>query len=210
MTLDVLSDILEYKIVAIIRGVQPKEVPKIAECLFAGGIRLMEVTINSPNALGVIEEVSGQMHNRMLIGAGTILDPDTARKAITAGASFIISPTLDAEIIKTTKKYGVVSIPGAFTPSEIFSAHSLGADIVKVFPARIGPDYIRDILAPLPHIPLMPTGGVGLDNIREFHHAGAVAFGIGSSLVNARHEMDEAYFSQLTEKARMFVKAISN
>jgi len=178
--------------------------------LFAGGIRFMEITINSPNALSVIEEVSGQMHNRMLVGAGTVLDPDTARNAITAGASFIISPTLDAEIIKTTKKYGVVSIPGAFTPSEIFSAHSLGADIVKVFPARMGPDYIRDILAPLPHIPLMPTGGVGLDNIREFHYAGAVAFGIGSSLVNAKHEMDEAYFSQLTEKARMFVKAISN
>lgn len=207
--MNIVADILKNKIVAIIRGVKPDNVWKIAECLYAGGIKLMEITINSPKSLFVIEEISAQMHNRMLIGAGTVLDADTARAAAAVGAKFIISPTLDIEIIKMTKRYGAVSIPGAFTPTEILSAHTMGADIVKVFPARIGADYIRDIRAPLPHIPLMPTGGVNLDNIREFQQAGAVAFGIGNALVNAQHEVNDHYLSQLTERARKYVEAVS-
>jgi 2-dehydro-3-deoxyphosphogluconate aldolase/(4S)-4-hydroxy-2-oxoglutarate aldolase len=204
-----LSEILKHKVVAIIRGAKPTDVSKIAEALYEGGIRLMEITINSPKALFVIEEISGLMHNRMLIGAGTVLHADTARAAAAVGAKFIISPSLDIEIIKMTKRYEVLSIPGAFTPTEILSAHTNGADIVKVFPARIGPDYIRDIRGPLPHIPLMPTGGVNLYNIREFQKAGSVAFGVGSSLVDSKQEVTEEYLSELTEKARKFVDAVS-
>jgi len=204
-----LTNILKNKIVAIIRGAKPDDVLKIADALYAGGIRLMEITINSPKALFVIEELSGQMRDKVIIGAGTVLDADTARAAIAVGAKFIISPTTDIETIKMTKRYAVVSIPGAFTPSEILAAHTLGADIIKVFPARLGADYIRDIRGPLPHIPLMPTGGVNLDNILEFQKAGAVAFGIGSSLVNTQHEMTDEYLLQLTEKASQYVKAIT-
>ncbi|MBS1599938.1 MAG: bifunctional 4-hydroxy-2-oxoglutarate aldolase/2-dehydro-3-deoxy-phosphogluconate aldolase [Bacteroidetes bacterium] len=207
--MNIISDILKFKIVAIIRGVKPDHVWQIAEALYAGGIRLIEITINSPKALFVIEEISAQMEGRMLVGAGTVLDGDTARAAIAVGAKFIISPTLDPETIKMTKRYGVISIPGAFTPSEILHAHTMGADIVKVFPARIGADYIRDIRGPLPHIPLMPTGGVSLENIRDFRQAGAVAFGVGSSLVNAAHAVNDQNLSQLTQTARLFVDAIS-
>ena len=207
--MNTVSDILKNKVVAIIRGVKPDKVWLVAEALYAGGVRLMEITVNSPKALFVIEEVSTLMHNRMLIGAGTVLDSDTARAAIAVGARFIISPTLDIETIKMTKRYGVVSIPGAFTPSEILTAHTLGADIVKVFPARIGADYIRDIRAPLPHIPLMPTGGVSLENIRDFQQAGAVAFGIGNALVNSQHEINDQYLSLLTERARRFMDAVT-
>jgi len=204
-----LSSIFKSRIIAIIRGAKPDDVLKIAEALCAGGIKLIEVTINSPKALEVIEELSGQMGNRALIGAGTVLDANTARAAIAAGAKFIISPSTDLEIIKMTKRYDVVSIPGAFTPSEILAAHTHGGDIIKVFPARLGAEYIRDIRGPLPHIPLMPTGGVNLDNIREFQQAGAVAFGIGSSLVNTKHEITDEYLLELTDRAGKYVKEIT-
>ena len=204
-----LNSILKNKIVAIIRGAKPDDILKIAEALYAGGIRLLEITLNSPKSLFVIEAISGQMRDRMLIGAGTVLNADTARAAVAVGAKFIISPSTDLETIKMTKRYDVVSIPGAFTPSEIQTAHAYGGDIIKVFPARLGADYIRDIRGPLPQIPLMPTGGVSLDNIRDFQQAGVVAFGIGTSLVNTQNEMTDEYLLQLTERAGQFVKAIS-
>jgi 2-dehydro-3-deoxyphosphogluconate aldolase/(4S)-4-hydroxy-2-oxoglutarate aldolase len=204
-----LNSILKNKIVAIIRGAKPEDVAKIAEALYAGGIRLLEITLNSPKSLFVIEAVSGQMRDRMLIGAGTVLNADTARAAVAVGAKFIISPSTDLETIKMTKRYDVVSIPGAFTPSEILTAHTYGGDIIKVFPARLGADYIKDVRGPLSHIPLMPTGGVNLNNVAEFQKAGAVAFGIGSSLVNTQNEITDEYLLQLTASAEKYVNAIN-
>lgn len=204
----VLSQILEHKIVAIVRGAQPDDVLKIADALFSGGIRILEITMNSPKAIAVIEKVAEKLGERMVIGAGTVLDSSTARTAILAGAKFILSPTLDIETIKTARRYGAVSIPGAFTPTEILKAYSSGADIVKVFPAS-DPAYIKNIRGPLPQIPIMPTGGVNLENIKEFQKAGAVAFGIGSSLVDTKSEINDEYLKNLTEKAAAFVYAVN-
>ena len=146
----------------------------------------------------------------MLIGAGTVLNENAAKSAISAGAKFIISPNLNVEVIKVTKQLGVVSIPGAFTPTEIVNAFNSGGDIIKVFPASGNINYIKEILAPLPNIPLMPTGGITLENIREFQNAGAVAFGIGTALVNSKEKVTEEYLKQLTERAYKYVHLVAN
>jgi len=206
----VLSQILRHKIVAIIRGAAPDDVLKIVEAIHAGGIRLVEITMNSPGTLKLIEKISVSMQDRVLIGAGTVLDAETAKAAIEAGAKFIISPSIDPATIRMTKNHDTVSIPGAFTPTEILSAFSHGGDIIKVFPARMGPDYIRDIRGPLPHIPLMPTGGLSLENIAEFQKAGAIAFGIGSKLVNTKNKMTDEYLSKLRDDASKFVHSVAD
>ncbi|MBU8690417.1 bifunctional 4-hydroxy-2-oxoglutarate aldolase/2-dehydro-3-deoxy-phosphogluconate aldolase [Priestia megaterium] len=206
---DILSHLLEHKIVAIIRGAKPQDVVKIASALNDGGVKNIEITLNSPDALSAIREVSTELGDQVLVGAGTVLDPETARSAILAGAKFILSPTVNTETIKLTKRYGAVSIPGAFSPTEILTAYENGGDIIKVFPARLGASYIKDIRGPLPHIPLLPTGGVSLDNIQEFEEAGAVGFGIGSSLVDTNHEITHAYLQELTQKAKAYVAAVS-
>ncbi|MBO1512498.1 bifunctional 4-hydroxy-2-oxoglutarate aldolase/2-dehydro-3-deoxy-phosphogluconate aldolase [Metabacillus bambusae] len=208
--MNALSRMLENKIIAIIRGANPNDVIRISQALNDGGIKLIEITMNSPNALSVIKQVSSELGDKVLIGAGTVLDAETARSAILAGATFILSPTVDIETIKLTKRYGVVSIPGAFTPTEILSAYEKGADIIKVFPATLGPNYIKDILGPLPQIPLLPTGGIDLENLNQFIEAGAVGCGIGSALVNTKHEITEEYLQQLTKKASQFVSAIKS
>ncbi|MBA2562879.1 MAG: bifunctional 4-hydroxy-2-oxoglutarate aldolase/2-dehydro-3-deoxy-phosphogluconate aldolase [Chitinophagaceae bacterium] len=205
-----LSQILENKIVAIIRGANPDDVLKIINALFEGGIMVLEITLNSPKALAVIEEAATKVGNKMLVGAGTVMDAESARAALLAGAKFIISPSLNIETIKMTKRYGAVSIPGAFTPTEIVNAFANGADIIKVFPASPGIQYFKELMGPLSHIPLMPTGGINLENINEFQKAGAVAFGIGSALVDTKHKVTEEYLQQLTDKARKFVQAVSN
>ncbi len=205
-----LSQILEGKIVAIIRGAKPDDVLKIINALFEGGVKILEITLNSPKALSVIEEAAREIGDKVLIGAGTVMDAETARAALFAGAKFIISPLLNIETIEMTKRHGAVSIPGAFTPTEIVTAYTNGADIIKVFPASIGVKYFKDLRGPLQQIPLMPTGGINLENINEFHEAGAVAFGIGSALVNTKHEITKEYLLQLTLKARKYVDAVSN
>ncbi|MCB2408015.1 bifunctional 4-hydroxy-2-oxoglutarate aldolase/2-dehydro-3-deoxy-phosphogluconate aldolase [Hymenobacter lucidus] len=209
MTTSVLSHLLEHKLVSIIRGANPDDLVSIVRALHAGGIRSVEITINSPKALQGIEKVAEALGDEMMVGAGTVLDPETARLALNAGARFIISPTLNVKTIKTTKRYGAISIPGAFTPTEILTAYEHGADIIKVFPASLGAAYFKDIKGPLPFIPLMPTGGVKLDNIRDFQQAGAAAFGLGSSLVDTSQPVSEEYLRQLTKKAQQFVQAIS-
>ena len=207
--MSVLSEILKHKIVAIVRGAKPNDVIKIAEALYEGGIRLMEVTLNSDNALEVIQQLSAKMKSEMYIGAGTVLNADDTERAINAGAQFIISPCLNMDVIATTKRMGALSIPGAFTPTEIVNAYNSGGDIIKVFPASGNINYVKEVRAPLPHIPLMPTGGINLENIREFQKAGAVAFGIGTSLVNTKKEITEEYLVQLITTAKQFVQAIA-
>ncbi len=205
-----LAHILENKVVAIVRGAHPKDLLRIAQALHAGGVRTLEITLNSPGALASIEEISGAMEGRLLVGAGTVLDPETARAALLAGAQYIISPTLNKQTIRLTKRYGAVSIPGAYTATEILKAYEWGGDIIKVFPASGGgASYFKDIAGPLPFIPLMPTGGVSLENIKSFAEAGAVAFGLGSSLVDTKQAVTDEYLQQLTEKARAFVAAVA-
>ncbi len=203
-----LTQILQHKIVAILRGVQPKDIANVANALYLGGIRVLEITLNSENALLQIEQLTNTVGDKMLIGAGTVLDVEGAKAAISAGAKFLISPTVDVGVIKIAKDHNVVSIPGAYTASEIFLAHKSGGDIIKVFPVST-PDYIKSLLGPLNQIKMMPTGGVNLHNIKQFSQAGAVAFGIGGSLVHAVTNADEAYFNSLTEKARNFIEALN-
>jgi 2-dehydro-3-deoxyphosphogluconate aldolase / (4S)-4-hydroxy-2-oxoglutarate aldolase len=206
--MDALKHILQHKLVAIIRGPQPEDVLRIAEALYQGGIRSLEVTMNSPAALEVIKQLSDSMQDKLLLGAGTVLTTQEVEASVKAGARFIISPNVDAEIIKMAKQLGAISIPGAYTATEIVLAYKTGADIVKVFPAAANAAYIKDLRGPLPHIPLMPTGGITLENIGEFRKAGAVAYGIGSALVDARQEVTEEYLNQLTIKARQMVNAV--
>ncbi len=203
-----LNRILENKLIAIIRGADPNDVMKLTKALLDGGVSTIEVTMNSPNALSVIENINDEFGDQVLVGAGTVLDAETARQAILAGARFILSPTVNIDTIKLTKRYGAVSIPGAFTPTEILTAYENGGDIIKVFPGILGPNYIKDILGPLPQIPLLPTGGIVLENINAFLKAGAAGCGIGSALVNSNDQVTDEYIKQLTSKAKQFVSKI--
>lgn len=202
-----LQQILEHKIVAILRGMPPADIINIADALYNGGIRLLEVTLNSENALPVIEQLAHVFKGKLMIGAGTVLNATDANNAIDAGATFLISPNLDASVIDAAKKANVVSIPGAFTPTEILSAHNMGADIVKVFPC-LNAAYVKNILAPLNHVKVMPTGGIDATNIQAFAATGAVAFGIGSALVDSKLKVTPDYLHQLTNRAQALTGAL--
>ena len=204
-----LSKIFEQKIIAIIRNMKPQDIIKVSEALFAGGIRILEITMNSNKPLEAIEELVEKLGDKMIIGAGTVLDPETARLAITSGAKFILSPTVNIKTIRMAKNYGVVSIPGAYTPTEILYAYSYGGDIIKVFPAT-SPSYLKAISGPLPHIPLLPTGGINLNNIKDFQEAGALGFGLGNALVDPKEEITDESLLTLTKRAKLFVEAVFN
>lgn len=203
--MDTLNTIKETKIIAIIRNAKPDDILPIVKSLYKSGIRAIEITMNSPKALESIELVATEMKDKVVVGAGTVLDAESARLAILSGATFILSPTLNKETIKMTKKYGAVSIPGALSPTEILDAYEYGGDIIKVFPTTsMGPEYIKDLQGPLPQIPLLPTGGIDLNNIEQFMKAGAVGVGLGSSLVNTKLEANEEYYKNLEETAKQF------
>lgn len=202
-----LSQIFEHKIVAILRGMPPAEITNIANALYDGGIRLLEITLNSEDALPAIEQLNHEFKNKMLIGAGTVIDKKDAKNAIAAGAAFLISPSLDMQVIKAAKDAGILSIPGAFTPTEIVAAHKNGADIIKIFPC-LNADYVKNILAPLNFIKVMPTGGIDASNIQTFAKTGAVAFGIGSALVSSKATVNKAYLETITAKAKQLVAAL--
>lgn len=206
-----LQHLFRHKLIAIIRGDFPLEtLAEIGETLFNAGIRTLEITLNSANALEAIEMLAESHGNRLLIGAGTVLTREHAVEAVQAGAQFILSPNTDQEVIETTKFHQTVSIPGAFTATEILRAHDYGADLVKVFPARLGAAYISDIRGPYPHIPLLPTGGVNLDNIPEFLKAGAKGIGVGSSLIPRDFVLSPESLQQLEDRARSYVSLVSN
>ena len=203
--MDTLNTIKETKIIAIIRNAKPDDILPIVKSLYKSGIRAIEITMNSPKALESIELVATEMKDKVVVGAGTVLDAESARLAILSGATFILSPTLNKETIQMTKKYGAVSIPGALSPTEILDAYEYGGDIIKVFPTTsMGPEYIKDLQGPLPQIPLLPTGGIDLNNIEQFMKAGAVGVGLGSSLVNTKLEANEEYYKNLEETAKQF------
>ncbi len=204
-----MNRISECGVVAVIRAQTSAQLLDIAEALVKGGVTAIEVTMSTPKAIHGIEKLVDALGEKAVIGVGTILDAATGAAAIAAGAEFVVSPVLDRGVIEITRKLGKVSIPGAFTPSEILTAWSAGADIVKVFPATtMGPQYVRDLLAPMPFLRLIPTGGVTVKNTNEWINAGAIAVGAGSSLVS-KEIMTRGDWAGLTAMARQFVDAVT-
>jgi len=205
---ETLKRLLDCGIVAVIRAKSKDQLAPIAQALIAGGVLGIEVTMSTPNAIAGIEALANSIGDRAIVGVGTVLDAHTARDAIAAGAQFVVSPILDEEVIATTKRYGKISIPGAFTPTEILRAWTAGADVVKVFPSTsLGPTYFKDLLAPLPQVRLTPTGGVDLKNAGEWIKAGAACLGVGSSLVS-KDAVAREDWAAITQAARAFVEAV--
>lgn len=203
-----MNKLIESGLVAVIRRPNKEQVHSIAEALIDGGVGALEITVDTPGVLDIIEELKATYSERVLVGAGTVLDAETAKKAIDAGADFIFSPSFDKETVEMTNRYGRISIPGVMTPTEMVLAYQAGADILKVFPAdALGIDYIKNVQGPLSHIPMMPTGGVSIDNVGAFIKNGAVAVGVGGTLVD-RKAIEEKNYGELTRKAREFSQAI--
>jgi len=203
-----LRFLLDHGLVAIIRLKEPTELVPIAQAIEAGGVRVIEFTMGTPNALDAIHQIAHEWGDRILLGAGTVLDPETGRAALLAGAQFLVAPNFNPALIEMARRYNKIIVPGAFTPTEILAAWECGADIVKVFPAStVGPQYIKDILGPLPYVRLLPTGGVTLDNIPAFIAAGAAAVAVGASLTDPKL-IKEGNWTGLTEHAQRFAQAV--
>jgi 2-dehydro-3-deoxyphosphogluconate aldolase/(4S)-4-hydroxy-2-oxoglutarate aldolase len=182
---DILTRLIEGKVVAVVRLDSGEQLINVAEALKAGGMSIIEFTVSTPGAIDMIKQATARFGNEVLMGAGTVLDPETARAAILAGAEFIVTPALNLATIELCKRYGKPIISGALTPTEILTAWQAGSDMVKVFPADLGgPGYIKAVLAPLPQVRLVPTGGVSAENAAEYLKAGATAVGVGGKLVD--------------------------
>lgn len=191
-------------VIAIMRAKTSDQLLKAADAIKAGGVNAIEVTMTTPNALEVISKAVERYGSDVMFGVGSVLDPESARVAILAGAQFVVCPTLNVKTIKLCMRYSVPVMPGAFTPSEILEAWETGADIVKVFPASVGgPSYIRAIKAPLPQVKLMPVGGVNLTTTSDFIRAGCEVVAVGSALVD-QNLLDEQKFDTITERAIRF------
>jgi len=196
-------------VIPVIRAKSADEALKVVEAIRKGGINTIEITMTVPGAIGVMERLAKEAGGEILLGAGSVLDPETARASILAGAEFIVGPCLNPELVRLCKRYSKIVIPGAMTPTEIVSAWEMGADIVKVFPAGQlgGPSYIKAVKAPLPQVLLNPTGGVSLDNAGEFIKAGASVISAGSALVDKK-AVAQAQFEVITRKAEQFVEEV--
>ncbi len=195
-------------VVAVIRLQDPAKLRAVIDALAAGGVRALEVTMTVPGAIGLIERIAPTLPPDFVFGAGTVLDAETARKAIAAGARYVVSPVFKPGILAVCHEHDVAAIPGCFTPTEILAAWEAGADIVKVFPATVlGPGYFKDVRAPLPQVRLMPTGGVSLENAGDWIRAGAVAIGVGTALLD-RAAIESGDFAALTARAGLFVDAV--
>jgi 2-dehydro-3-deoxyphosphogluconate aldolase/(4S)-4-hydroxy-2-oxoglutarate aldolase len=183
----VLDALSAAKVVAVIRMKDAAKLAEAAAALRRGGVTAIEITMTVPGAIGIIREMARGKADGTLIGAGTVLDAGTAADVIAAGADFVVSPILDLGMVQACRAAGVLAAPGAFTPTEIVAAWRAGADIVKVFPATsLGPQFVRDVRGPLPQLRLMPTGGVTIENARDFLAAGACCVGLGTALVDAK------------------------
>ena len=206
---DVVQTIRNVGIIPVVRAQSADEAMMAIDAIREGGIPLLEITMTVPGAVGVIEKVSQRYGAEALVGAGTVLDGETARACIQAGAQFIVSPALNPETIEACKRHDVAVLPGALTPTEVVQAWTAGADFVKVFPAGAvgGASYLRALKAPLPHIELVPTGGVSLKTAADFIKAGASALGVGADLVDLK-ALREGQQKIITERAREFVKIV--
>lgn len=212
----VIQAVQKHKLVAILRGVPAEKLVKVAQALYDGGVRLMEITY-SPDGSVSDEETARRIgllakvfEGRMFIGAGTVLTKEQVRLTKQAGGLFIISPNVDEGVIRETCAQGLVSMPGALTPTEICAAHSCGADFVKLFPAGdMGVNYVKSVKAPLPHIKMLAVGGINEKNLASYLHTGVCGFGIGSNIVNKKM-VDEEDYAGLTALAREFMTAMEN
>jgi 2-dehydro-3-deoxyphosphogluconate aldolase/(4S)-4-hydroxy-2-oxoglutarate aldolase len=182
-----LTRVLDSGIVAVMRSTSSEQLVEVARALYEGGVDVLEVTFTVPRALEIIAAVRQALGDKVLLGAGTVLDPETARAAFLAGAEFVVAPTVNLDVIRLGNRYDKLVMPGAFTPTEILTAWEAGAQIIKVFPADVGgPAYLKAVHAPLPHVRLLPTGGVNLSTIADFLKAGACAVGLGGALVDPK------------------------
>jgi len=212
---ELIRFIEQHKIIAIVRGVESAKCMKVADALYEGGIRLMEITYNqsAPESweatAGAIADIAKKYEGRMVTGAGTVTKTELVELTANAGGRYIISPNTNVDVIRRTKELGLISIPGAMTPSEILMAHDAGADFVKLFPAsNLGISYMKAIRAPISHVKLLATGGIGEKNAKEFLDAGAVGLGVGGSLANKK-VIEAGEFEKLTEAAKAMVAAVS-
>jgi 2-dehydro-3-deoxyphosphogluconate aldolase/(4S)-4-hydroxy-2-oxoglutarate aldolase len=205
-----INYLLDKCIIAVVRADSGgDDLVRVVEAVAAGGVHCIEVTMTTPGALDCIETAAKKLAGAdVLLGVGTVLDAETCRMAILAGAEYVVSPTLSVAAIRMARRYGKPIIPGAYTPTEILAAWEQGADLVKVFPASVGgPEYIKALKGPLPQVPLVPTGGVELENIADFLKAGASALGVGGNLVSKKL-VAARDFKGLTENAKRFAEAV--
>ena len=206
----VLKIINDTGLVPIVRANSSDEALKVVEAIRAAGVSTVEITMTVPGAIKLLESLSSTLGDKVLLGAGTVLDPETARLAILAGAEFLISPALNPKVIEMTRRYGKVSIPAGLTPTEILAAWEAGADFVKIFPCGTvgGADYIKALKAPFPQIEMIPTGGVNLETAGEFLKAGACAVAVGGELVDTK-TINEGSFHIIEERARQYLAVIA-
>jgi 2-dehydro-3-deoxyphosphogluconate aldolase/(4S)-4-hydroxy-2-oxoglutarate aldolase len=204
-----VAQIEQWGVVAVIRMKDPAKLRTVVDALALGGVRALEVTMTVPNAVALIRELAPALPDGFLLGAGTVTDAATAHAVIDAGARFVVGPVFRPEVIAACHERDVPAMPGCFSPTEILAAHDCGADIVKVFPATmLGPQFFKDVRAPLPQVKLMPTGGVTLDNAGDWIRAGAVAVGVGSALVDTK-AIDAGRFEVITANARRVVESVA-
>jgi 2-dehydro-3-deoxyphosphogluconate aldolase / (4S)-4-hydroxy-2-oxoglutarate aldolase len=205
----VVKSLTDVGLVPIVRASSQEEALKVVEAIRAAGVSTVEITMTVPGAIPLLESLSSQLGDKVLLGAGTVLDPETARLAILAGAEFLISPALNVKVIEMTRRYSKVSIPAGLTPTEIVTAWEAGADFVKVFPcgAMGGADYIKALKAPLPHVEMIPTGGVSLETAPAFLKAGAAAVAVGGEIVDKK-AVKEKRWDVVTENTRKFVDLV--
>jgi 2-dehydro-3-deoxyphosphogluconate aldolase/(4S)-4-hydroxy-2-oxoglutarate aldolase len=202
------NSIRKSGVVAVVRTRESDRVTAIAEALIEGGLTAIEITTTVPGAVDVLRTLSGALGNRVLLGAGTVLDGETARRVIDAGARFVVSPIYRPELLKLCQENDVAAIPGCFTPTEIFDAWESGADFVNVFPAAaLGPAYFRGLRGPIPHLPIIPSGGVTLDNVADWIGAGAVALGVHTALLDPQ-AIGAGHYGVLTARASAFLAAV--
>ncbi len=205
----IVGKLIESGAVAVIRLADPKKLIKVAEAIYTGGVSGIEITMTVPDAIRVIADASKEIGSYMNVGVGSVLNVETAHKAIDAGAKYVVSPIFKKEIIEIAHRNGVPAMPGAFTPTEIQTAYECGADIVKVFPADVvGMAFFKGVLAPMPHLKLMPTGGVTLTNAGDWLKAGACAVGVGTALLD-RKAIDSENYKALTDNAKILMESIA-
>jgi 2-dehydro-3-deoxyphosphogluconate aldolase/(4S)-4-hydroxy-2-oxoglutarate aldolase len=203
-----LRQVLECGIVAVVRSPDSRQLVEVARALADGGVSVVEITMSVPNALDVVRQVRQTLGDRLLLGAGTILDPETARAALLAGAEYIVAPTVNLEVIRLCQRYDKLVMPGAFTPTEVLTAWEAGADIVKVFPAEVvGPAFFKALRGPLPQVRLMPTGGVDLATAAAFLQAGACCLGVGGQLVEPQ-AVAAGNFDRIRDLARQYAAIV--
>src|SRR5215471_7702171 len=203
-----LRQILDVGIVAVVRSPDHAQLVEVCRALADAGVTVVEITMTVPHALDVLRQVRQALGDRVLLGAGTVLDAETARAVLLAGAEYVVAPTVNLDVIRLCQRYDKLVMPGAFTPTEILTAWEAGADIVKVFPAEVvGPAFFKALHGPLPHIRLMPTGGVDLSTAADFLKAGACCLGVGSQLVEPK-AVAEGNFDRIRELARQYIAIV--